>query len=234
MRIHDYEECDSARDRRRERVQKTLSSPLLSAVLSLAAVIALVETVWGQNLATLWKKDRLPANIQADSGINRGLLPEDHLGIASLLDVSYTSAAYLDAEKVARMHMEELMNSAYEDLTQYGEASYTTYMEAIQELLDDIEAMENLPVRTLSPLADFKEYCDTYYQRVSSFFETVQRNESFALTDYNDLAKWLSETTNTYDKIKEVFDENGIPYSVKMDEDREEYIVYTVSSIGTF
>ena len=53
MRIYDFNGYSGARDERREAVQKRLSSPLLSAVITLAVMVALVEAVWGQNLTAL-------------------------------------------------------------------------------------------------------------------------------------------------------------------------------------
>ena len=47
MRIYDFNGYSGARDERREAVQKRLSSPLLSAVITLAVMVALVEAVWG-------------------------------------------------------------------------------------------------------------------------------------------------------------------------------------------
>lgn len=235
MRIYDFNGYSGARDERREAVQKKLSSPLLSAVITLAVMVALVEAVWGQSLTALWESARNPANIQPSDTVLHEPLLENNLGFASLLDISYTSAAYLDAEKTARAQLSDFMQAAYEDFMQREEKNiYDGYSESIQEILDSIEAVEQLHVLTLSPLTDFEDYCDTYYRYAADYLASVQRNSRFTWEEYNALAVWLQETKDPYEKIKEIFDENSIPYSVRTEDDGSEYIVYTVSSIGTF
>ena len=235
MRIYDFNGYSGARDERREAVQKKLSSPLLSAVITLAVMVALVEAVWGQSLTALWESARNPANTQPSDTVLHEPLLENNLGFASLLDISYTSAAYLDAEKTARAQLSDFMQAAYEEIMQREEKNfYDGYSESIQEILDSIEAVEQLHVLTLSPLTDFEDYCDTYYRYAADYLASVQRNSRFTWEEYNARAGWLQETKDPYEKIKEIFDENSIPYSVRTDDDGSEYIVYTVSSIGTF
>ena len=236
MRIYDFNGYSGARDERREAVQKRLSSPLLSAVITLAVMVALVEAVWGQNLTALWESKNAsdPTGTEASAAMLHEPLPENNLGFASLLDISYTSAAYLDAEKTARAQLSDFMQAAYEDMQREEKNFYDGYSESIQEILDSIEAVEQLHVLTLSPLTDFEDYCDTYYRYAADYLASVQRNSRFTWEEYNALAVWLQETKDPYEKIKEIFDENSIPYSVRTEDDGSEYIVYTVSSIGTF
>ena len=234
MRIYDFDGSSMGRERRKETVQNKLSSPWISAVLSLAAVIAIAEAVWGQSLASGWRNVRVSGETQTVDAVRGGDFLQNHLGFASLLDVSHASSAYLEAAKRAAGKLEDFMKDVYEELEQEGVVSYGKHEEAVRQILESIDEMESLHVLRVSPLTDFEEYCGIYYQRIADYFETVQRNDRFDRIDYNAMADWMRETTSPYDKLKEVFDENAIPYSLEYDDDGRECIVYTVSSIGTF
>ena len=49
---------------------------------------------------------------------------------------------------------------------------------------------------------------------------------------YNTIVNWMKETTSPYEKLKEVFDSNGVTYTVKYRSNGTEYVEYEISDRG--
>lgn len=159
----------------------------------------------------------------------REKLPFD---IAVAQNVSPDSSDYIQAEDTVSTQLGYVMSLAYDELSVTGENCYDSCAEDIQKLLDCISAMKDIHIASSSPLTEYEEYCSTYYSYVTDYFAQIQNNGIFTREQYNTLIKWKNETTSPYEKLKEVFDANGVTYTIKYHSNGTEYMEYEISDLG--
>lgn len=155
-----------------------------------------------------------------------------HLGIATTQNVSENSSKYLQAVTTVSTQFEYVMNSAYDELNVTWENCYESNAGAIRELLDCISALDDLHIASGSPLAEYETFCADYYGHIADSFTDIRQNGVFAWEEYRALVEWMDEREKPYDKLKELFDANGITYKIKYQSDGTEYMEYDVSALG--
>lgn len=155
-----------------------------------------------------------------------------HLGIATTQNVSENSSKYLQAVTTVSTQFEYVMNSAYDELNVTWENCYESNAGAIRELLDCISAMKDVHIVSASPLAEYETFCADYYGHIADSFTDIRQNGVFTWEEYRALVEWMDEREKSYDKLKELFDANGITYKIKYQSDGTEYMEYDVSALG--
>lgn len=153
-------------------------------------------------------------------------------GIAMTHDVSKNSSEYIQAEDTVSTQLSYVLSLAHDELSVTGENCFDSYTEEIGKLFDCISAMKDVHIASSSPLTEYEEYCSTYYSYVADYFAEIQKSESFTIEKYNTIVNWMKETTSPYEKLKEVFDSNGVTYTVKYRSNGTEYVEYEISDRG--
>lgn len=157
-----------------------------------------------------------------------------HFGRARSQNVSENTSEYIQAQKTVSVQIGQVMELACDELSAAEDNVYDSCSEEIHDLLRYISAAEDLHIASASPLAEFETYCSTYYGYVADFFTDVRQSQTFSREDYTILAEWMNETKTPYDKLKELFEKNGITYSLKNRSDGSEYIEYSISPHGVY
>lgn len=159
----------------------------------------------------------------------REKLPFD---IAVAQNVSQNSSEYIQTEDTVSTQLGYVMSLAYNELNVTWGNCYDSCAEDIQKLLDCISAMQDIHIASSSPLTEYEEYCSTYYSYVAGFFVEIQKNGTFTWDEYRTLFDWSNETASPYEKLKEVFDANGVTYTIKYHSNGTEYMEYEISDLG--
>ena len=153
-------------------------------------------------------------------------------GIAVAQNVSQNTSEYIQAEDTVSTQLGYVMSLMHDELSETGENCYDSCAEEIRKLLDCISAMNDIHITSSSPLTEYEEYCSTYYSYVAGFFVEIQRNGTFTWNEYRTLFDWSNETVSPYEKLKEVFDANGVTYTIKYHSNGTEYMEYEISDLG--
>ena len=153
-------------------------------------------------------------------------------GIAVAHNVSQNTSEYIQAEDTVSTQLGYVMSLADDELSETGENCYDSCAEEIRKLLDCISAMNDIHITSSSPLTEYEEYCSTYYSYVAGFFVEIQRNGTFTWNEYRTLFDWSNETVSPYEKLKEVFDANGVTYTIKYHSNGTEFMEYEISDLG--
>ena len=157
-----------------------------------------------------------------------------HFGRARSQNVSENTSEYIQAQKTVSVQIGQVMELACDELSAAEDNVYDSCAEEIRDLLRYISDAEDIHIASASPLAEYETFCGTYYGYVADFFAAIQQSRVFSREDYTILAEWMNETKNPYDKLKELFEKNGITYSVENRSDGSEYIEYNISPHGVY